>query len=76
MKALELLDLKLLEPAMGAAAFHNELINQLAEAYLNYRQKEKKEKISMVLLLLRFQNGLITLWVDIIYIFLIIRESI
>ncbi|GGK41399.1 MULTISPECIES: Eco57I restriction-modification methylase domain-containing protein [Flavobacteriaceae] len=46
MKALELLDLKLLEPAMGAAAFHNELINQLAEAYLNYRQKEKKEKIS------------------------------
>ena len=46
MKALDLLDLKLLEPAMGAAAFHNELINQLAEAYLNYRQKEKKEKIS------------------------------
>ena len=46
MKALELLDLKLLEPAMGAAAFHNELINQLAEAYLIYRQKEKKEKIS------------------------------
>ena len=46
MKALELLDLKLLEPAMGAAAFHNELINQLAEAYLSYRQKEKKEKIS------------------------------
>lgn len=46
MKALDLLDLKLLEPAMGAAAFHNELINQLAEAYLNYRQKEKKAKIS------------------------------
>lgn len=46
MKALDLLDLKLLEPAMGAAAFHNELINQLAEAYLSYRQKEKKEKIS------------------------------
>ena len=46
MKALELLDLKLLEPAMGAATFHNELINQLAEAYLSYRQKEKKEKIS------------------------------
>lgn len=46
MKALELLDLKLLEPAMGAAAFHNELINQLAEAYLNYRQKETKQKIS------------------------------
>ena len=46
MKALDLLDLKLLEPAMGAAAFHNELINQLAEAYLNFRQKEQKEKIS------------------------------
>lgn len=46
MTALELLDLKLLEPAMGAAAFHNELINQLAEAYLNYRQKELKQKIS------------------------------
>jgi hypothetical protein len=46
MKAPELLDLKLLEPAMGAAAFHNELINQLAESYLNHRQKEKKQKIS------------------------------
>ncbi|MFN9112807.1 MAG: hypothetical protein ACK5XN_22310 [Bacteroidota bacterium] len=40
MKATELLELKLLEPAMGAAAFHNEMINQLAEAYLAYRQKE------------------------------------
>ena len=46
MKALELLELKLLEPAMGAAAFHNELINQLSEAYLNYRQKELIKKIS------------------------------
>jgi hypothetical protein len=43
MKALELLALKLLEPAMGAAAFHNEMINQLAEAYLNYRQKELRD---------------------------------
>jgi hypothetical protein len=43
MKASELLDLKLLEPAMGAAAFHNEMINQLAEAYLTYRQKELRE---------------------------------
>jgi type II restriction/modification system DNA methylase subunit YeeA len=43
MKATELLELKLLEPAMGAAAFHNEMINQLAEAYLTYRQKELKE---------------------------------
>lgn len=43
MKALELLELKLLEPAMGAAAFHNETINQLAETYLSYRQKELKK---------------------------------
>lgn len=43
MKAIELLDLKLLEPAMGAAAFHNEMINQLSEAYLNYRQKELRD---------------------------------
>jgi len=43
MKAVELLELKLLEPAMGAAAFHNEMINQLAEAYLNYRQKELRD---------------------------------
>lgn len=43
MKAVELLELKLLEPAMGAAAFHNEMINQLAEAYLAYRQKELRE---------------------------------
>jgi len=46
MKALDLLDMKLLEPAMGAAAFQNEMINQLAELYLNYRQKELKDKIS------------------------------
>jgi hypothetical protein len=46
MKALDLLDLKILEPAMGAAAFHNEVINQLAEAYLSYRQKELKRKVA------------------------------
>jgi len=46
MQATELLNMKLLEPAMGAAAFQNEMINQLAEAYLNYRQKELKQKIS------------------------------
>jgi len=45
MKALELLDLKLLEPAMGAAAFHNEMINQVAEAYLQYRQKELNRRV-------------------------------
>lgn len=43
MKALELLDLKLLEPAMGAAAFHNEMINQIAEVYVSYRQKELRD---------------------------------
>lgn len=43
MKAAELLDLKLLEPAMGAAAFQNEMINQIAEAYLSYRQKELRD---------------------------------
>ncbi|MCB9211529.1 MAG: hypothetical protein H6609_19365, partial [Ignavibacteriales bacterium] len=44
-KADELLKLKILEPAMGAAAFHNEVINQLAEAYLQNKQNEKKNKI-------------------------------
>ncbi len=44
MKALDLLDLKILEPAMGAAAFHNEVINQLAEAYLSYRQEEERKE--------------------------------
>lgn len=42
-KAVELLDLKLLEPAMGAAAFQNEMINQLAETYISYRQKELRD---------------------------------
>lgn len=40
-QAQDLLDLKILEPAMGAAAFQNEVVNQLAEAYLQYRQEEK-----------------------------------
>ncbi|MDI6402378.1 hypothetical protein QLX67_10240 [Balneolaceae bacterium ANBcel3] len=30
---------------MGAAAFHNEMINQVAEAYLGYRQKELKRRV-------------------------------
>ena len=46
MLARDLLDLKILEPAMGAAAFHNEVINQLAEAYLQYRQLELKQKVA------------------------------
>ena len=42
-KATELLDLKILEPAMGAAAFQNEAINQLAEAYLFHQQRQQRE---------------------------------
>lgn len=41
-RATELLDLKILEPAMGAAAFQNEVINQLAEAYLTCQQQQLK----------------------------------
>ncbi|HBV15807.1 Eco57I restriction-modification methylase domain-containing protein [Chryseobacterium carnipullorum] len=44
-QALDLLQLKILEPAMGAAAFHNEVINQLAQAYLTYRQQELKQQV-------------------------------
>ena len=42
-KATELLELKILEPAMGAAAFQNEVINQLAEAYLAELQRQQRE---------------------------------
>lgn len=42
-KATELLELKILEPAMGAAAFQNEVINQLAEAYLVHQQRQQRE---------------------------------
>lgn len=42
-KATDLLDLKILEPAMGAAAFQNEVINQLAEAYLFHQQRQQRE---------------------------------
>ena len=42
--ALDLLNMKILEPAMGAAAFQNEVINQLSEAYLTYRSKELRAK--------------------------------
>jgi hypothetical protein len=37
----EILSLKILEPAMGAAAFHNEVINQLADAYLELKEIEE-----------------------------------
>ncbi|WP_201747816.1 Eco57I restriction-modification methylase domain-containing protein [Dyadobacter flavalbus] len=45
LKAPALLKLKVLEPAMGAAAFHNEVINQLAQAYLTYRQDELEKRV-------------------------------
>jgi hypothetical protein len=37
----ELLKLKILEPAMGAAAFQNEVINQLAVLYLELKETEE-----------------------------------
>ena len=43
-KATDLLELKILEPAMGAAAFQNEVINQLSEAYLTYQQQQQRER--------------------------------
>lgn len=45
LKAVELLQITLLEPAMGAAAFHNEMINQVAESYLELRQRELSKRI-------------------------------
>lgn len=42
----EILELNICEPAMGSAAFLNETINQLAEAYLERKQKELGESIS------------------------------
>ena len=43
--ATDLLQMKILEPAMGAAAFQNEVINQLALLYLNFRKNEVNEAI-------------------------------
>ena len=42
----EILNITICEPAMGSAAFLNEAINQLAEAYLNKKQEELGETIS------------------------------
>ena len=41
----EILHLTVCEPAMGSAAFLNEVINQLAEAYLEKKQEELGERI-------------------------------
>ena len=42
----EILKLTVCEPAMGSAAFLNEVINQLAEAYVSRKEKETGEIIS------------------------------
>jgi hypothetical protein len=44
-KADEILNLTVCEPAMGSAAFLNEAINQLSEAYLHQKQIETGNKI-------------------------------
>ncbi|AFY71949.1 hypothetical protein Pse7367_3723 (plasmid) [Thalassoporum mexicanum PCC 7367] len=41
----EILSLKVCEPAMGSAAFLNEVIDQLAEAYLERKQNELNDRI-------------------------------
>lgn len=41
----EILQLTVVEPAMGSAAFLNEAVNQLAEAYLERKQAELKQRI-------------------------------
>ena len=45
MPADRILDLTICEPAMGSAAFLNEAVNQLAEKYLERRQRERGERI-------------------------------
>lgn len=45
LSADELLDLTILEPAMGSAAFLNEAVNQLAELYLRRKQEETGQQI-------------------------------
>lgn len=41
----DILELKICEPAMGSAAFLNEAVNQLAEKYLELKQKELNDSI-------------------------------
>ena len=45
MPASRILDLTICEPAMGSAAFLNEAVNQLAEKYLDRRQRELGKRI-------------------------------
>ncbi len=42
-----ILDLTICEPAMGSAAFLNEAVNQMAEAYLDRKQKELGQTLSV-----------------------------
>ena len=44
-KHQEIINIKVCEPAMGSAAFLNEVVNQLAQAYLEKRQKETGKSI-------------------------------
>ncbi|MCP9808359.1 class I SAM-dependent DNA methyltransferase [Cyanobium sp. HWJ4-Hawea] len=44
--AAEILTLKVCEPAMGSAAFLNEVVNQLAQAYLERRQQETGQSVA------------------------------
>ena len=46
LSADEILELTVLEPAVGSAAFLNEAIDQLAEAYLHRKQRELGQRIS------------------------------
>ena len=48
MPASRILDLTICEPAMGSAAFLNEAVNQLAEKYLDRRQRELGMRIPHV----------------------------
>lgn len=41
----DILSLRVVEPAMGSAAFLNEAVNQLSEAYLERKQAELKQRI-------------------------------
>ncbi|MFW5874737.1 MAG: N-6 DNA methylase, partial [bacterium] len=43
----EILSLTICEPAMGSAAFLNESVNQMAEAYLEQKQKELGQRLSV-----------------------------
>ena len=45
MPASRILELTICEPAMGSAAFLNEAVNQLAEKYLDRRQREVGKRI-------------------------------